>query len=176
MRMPTKREWALLALVLSVIVLAVATTEQESDAGDTVIAEVTRADRKHAEGPRKADAVDLDLTQLRRVASAAEPGNAFASKSWYVPPPPPPPSLAPAAKPLPPPPPTAPPLPFTYLGKYQDSAVPVIFLVRGDRILTVRAGDVIEGTYRVDGIVGAALGLTYLPLNIKQKIDIGNVG
>ena len=176
MRMPTKREWALLALVLPVIVLAVVSTEQESGDGDTAIAEVTRADKKHADGPRKADAGDLDLTQLRRVASAAEPGNAFESKSWYVPPPAPPPSLAPPPIPLPPPTPTAPPLPFTYLGKYQDSAMPVIFLVRGDRILMVRTGDVIEGTYRVDGIVGAALGLTYLPLNIKQKIDIGNVG
>jgi len=174
MRRPTKREWGLLALVLVVVVLAVVTTEQEGDGGDTVIAEVTRADRKHAEGSRKADAGDLDLSQLRRVASAAEPGNAFESKSWYVPPPPPPP--APPPKALPPPVPTAPPLPFTYLGRYQDNAAPVIFLVRGDRILTVRAGDVIEGTYRVDGIVGSALNLTYLPLNIKQKIDIGNVG
>lgn len=176
MRMPTKREWALLALALSVIVVAVVTNEQEGENGDTAISEVTRADRKNADSPRKADAGDLDLTQLRRVASAAEPGNAFESKSWYVPPPPPPPSLAPPPMPLPPPAPTAPPLPFTYLGKYQDSAVPVIFLVRGDRILTVRTGDVIEGTYRVDGIVGATLGLTYLPLNIKQKIDIGFVG
>ena len=174
--MPSKREWALLALVLPVIVLAVVATNQDSDEGDTVIAEATRGDRKHAEGTHKADAGDLDLTQLRRVASAAEPGNAFESKSWYVPPPPPPPSLAPPPQPLPPPVPTAPPLPFTYLGKYQDSATTVIFLVRGDRILTVRTGDVIEGTYRVDGIVGAALGLTYLPLNIKQKIDIGNLG
>jgi len=48
--------------------------------------------------------------------------------------------------------------------------------VRGDRVLTVSAGDVIEGTYRVDGIVGARLGLTYLPLNIRQTLDIGNAG
>ena len=38
------------------------------------------------------------------------------------------------------------------------------------------AGDVIEGTYRVDGIVGSTLSLTYLPLNIQQKLDVGHAG
>jgi hypothetical protein len=77
---------------------------------------------------------------------------------------------------VPPPPPTAPPLPFTYLGRYDESAKPVIFLVRGDRVLLVSTGDIIEGTYRVDGIAGTSLGLTYLPLNIKQTLDIGHAG
>ena len=133
------------------------------------VAEVTRTGKTKAEVSHVADAGDLDLSRLRREANPGETGNAFESKSWYVPPPPPPP-----AKPLPPPPPTAPPLPFTYLGRYEDLAKPVIFLVRGDRVLTVSAGDVIEGTYRVDGIVGTTLGLTYLPLNIRQTIDVGN--
>lgn len=173
MRMPTKREWALLALVLPVILFAVAADPGGQD-GAVAIAEVAHADRTNAEVRRTEDAGDLDLTQLRREANAAEPGNAFESKTWYVPPPLPPP--APPPKPLPPPVPTAPPLPFTYLGSFQDAAKPVIFLVRGDRVLTVSAGDVIEGTYRVDGIVGATLGLTYLPLNIKQSLDIGHAG
>jgi hypothetical protein len=174
MRKPNKREWILIALALPVIALAVAPTDQDAvDAGRPVAA-VKRAERKSAEIPRSADTVDLDLSQLRRVASVEEPGNAFRSKSWYVPPPPPPP--APPPKALPPPPPKAPPLPFTYLGKFQDAAAPVLFLVRGDRVLSVRTGDVIEGTYRVDGISGAVLGLTYLPLNIKQTLNIGNAG
>ncbi len=118
------------------------------------------------------DAGELDLAQLRREADAGEPGNVFASKSWYVPPPPPPP---PPVKVVPPPP-TAPPLPFTYLGRYQDAGKPVFFLVKGDRVLTVKEGDIIEGNYRVDGIAGSTLGLTYLPLNIKQTLDIGSAG
>ena len=174
MRMPTTREWVLLALVLPVILLATAATDQAGEEGSVAAAAVVRPDRMNTEVQRKADGGELDLAQLRREVSAAEPGNAFASKSWYVPPPPPPP--APPPKLLPPPAPKAPPLPFTYLGKFQDAAKPVIFLVRGDRILTVSAGDVIEGTYRVDGIVGATLGMTYLPLNIKQTLDVGNAG
>lgn len=170
MRMPTKREWALLALAPVVIFAAAGADYGDSD-NVVPVAEATRTPKTKVEVGRVADAGDLDLSQLRRGANAGETGNAFESKSWYVPPPPPPP-----AKPLPPPPPTAPPLPFTYLGRYEDLAKPVIFLVRGDRVLMVSAGDVIEGTYRVDGIVGTALGLTYLPLNIRQTLDIGNAG
>lgn len=170
MRMPTRRESALLALALAVIFAAAAANREESESAD-VVAASRRADKTKAEGTRVAVAADLDPAQLRREANAGETGNAFESKSWYLPPPPPPP-----AKPLAPPPPSAPPLPFTYLGRYDDSAKPVIFLVRGDRILLVSAGDVIEGTYRVDGIAGSALGLTYLPLNIRQTLDIGNAG
>ena len=171
MRMPTKREWTLLALA-SLVIFAAATGAGRGDNDSAVpVAEVTRTVKTMAEVGRVADAEDLDLSLFQRGANAGETGNAFESKSWYVPPPPPPP-----AKPLPPPPPTAPPLPFTYLGRYDDLAKPVIFLVRGDRVLLVSAGDVIEGTYRVDGIVGTALGLTYLPLNIRQTLDIGNAG
>jgi hypothetical protein len=170
MRMPTKREWALLALAPVVIFAAVGADHGDSD-NAVAVAEATRTPKSKVEVSRVADAGDLDLSQLRRGANADETGNAFESKSWYVPPPPPPP-----AKPLPPPPPTAPPLPFTYLGRYEDLVKPVIFLVRGDRVLLVSAGDVIEGTYRVDGIVGTTLGLTYLPLNIRQTLDIGNAG
>lgn len=170
MRMPTKREWVLLALAPAVILAAA-----RVDGGDAEIAaalaEPAQSVKPKSETRRVADAGDFDVSQLRREAHSGEAGDVFLSKSWYVPPPPPPP-----AKPLPPPPPSAPPLPFTYLGRYEDPVKPVIFLVRGDRILLVSAGDVIEGTYRVDGIVGTALGLTYMPLNIRQTLDTGRAG
>jgi len=168
--MPTKREWVLLALA-PVVILAAAGIDREDSDNAVPVAEATRTTKPKAEVSRVEHAGDLDLLQPRREANAGETGNAFESKSWYVPPPPPPPP-----KPLPPPPPTAPPLPFTYLGRYEESAKPVIFLVRGDRVLLVRAGDTIEGNYRVEGIVGTKLDLTYLPLNIRQSLDIGPAG
>ena len=170
MRMPTKREWVLLALAPVVILVAAGADRGGSD-NAAPVPEATRTGKTKADVSRVVAAGNLDLSQPRHEAHSGETGNAFESKSWYVPPPPPPPP-----KPLPPPPPTAPPLPFSYLGRYEDLAKPVIFLVRGDRILLVSAGDVIEGTYRVDGIVGTTLGLTYLPLNIRQTLDIGNKG
>ncbi len=197
MRKPSRREWVLLALV-PVVILIAAGAERDGGGVSEAVAQAKakgepRApkvrpapDDATAEGERAlkkerlsgdvliAQAEELDPAQLRRKPASGEPANAFESKSWYVPPPPPPP--APPAPPLPPPVPTAPPLPFTYLGQYQDSDKPVILLVKQDRIYTVKAGDVIEGTYRVEGIVGATLGLTYLPLNIKQILNIGTSG
>jgi hypothetical protein len=113
---------------------------------------------------------DLDVSKLRRDARSGKAANAFESKSWVVPVAP----VAPTrAAPLPP---GAPPLPFTYLGRYQGNGEPVVFLVRGDRVLTVSAGEIIEGLYRVEGISGTVLGLTYLPLNVRQSLDIGAAG
>jgi hypothetical protein len=170
MRRPSKREWALLAVVPVLILVAVG-AEQGSKDDAAAIAEARPAAKPKSNASRTADAGELDLEQLRREADAKEPGNVFTSKSWYVAPPPPPPPPPPAKVA-----PTAPPLPFTYLGQYVDAGKPVFFLVKGDVILTVKVGDIIEGNYRVDGIVGSKLGLTYLPLDIKQTLDIGSAG
>lgn len=170
MRRPSKREWVLLAVVPALILVAAA-AEQGSKDETATIAEAKPAAKTNNDASRAADAGELDLAPLRRKADAGEPGDVFTSKSWYVAPPPPPP-----APPVEPAPPTAPPLPFSYLGRFQDGGKAVIFLVKGGNILTVKEGDIIEGNYRVDGIVGSTLGLTYLPLNIKQTLDTGNAG
>jgi hypothetical protein len=171
MRMPSRREGVLLAVVAA-LVLVVVVTEQKSEDQAGTLAEARPAARTKSAG-RAADTGDLDLAQLRREAAAGEPENVFASKSWYVPPPPPPPPPPVVVAPVVP---TAPPLPFTYLGRYADAGKPIFLLVKGDRILTVKEGEVIEGNYRVDGIAGTKLGLTYLPLNIKQTLETGNAG
>lgn len=109
------------------------------------------------------------LQQKQQPDADREIGNVFNATSWYVPPPPPP--------ALPPPPPAAPPLPFTYFGQYKDagSAAMVVFLSKADRVYTVSEGDVIEGTYSVGPITSGQLELTYLPLNIKQSLNMGGV-
>ena len=106
----------------------------------------------------------------RRPARPREPLDAFETRSWYVPPPPPPPTA-----PAPPPqvlPPSAPPLPFTFLGQYQEDDRQVILLMKGERMLLVKAGDVIDGTYQVEGIAGRHLTLLYMPLGIRQTLDV----
>jgi len=165
-----KTEWVLLALLPGVMYFAFASggeDEQMIQRSDAPVA-ARKATLTRSPG------FDLDLSELRRRASLSEPADVFQSKSWYVPPPPPPAPPVPVA--VVPPPPSAPPLPFSFLGLYQDSGKPVVFLVRGDRVLTVQPGEVIEGTYRVDGIAGSNLGLTYLPLNTRQNLYIGNAG
>jgi hypothetical protein len=168
--MTTRREWILLALALVVVLAAVEVYRSESEEV-LAFAEAAQTGTKNREPRRMGDVGELDLSQPRRVTDAGETADIFAGKSWHVPPPPPSAaeSLLLAST-------TAPPLPFTYLGSYEDREKPVIFLVSEERVLVVSVGDVIESTYRVDGLVGTALNLTYLPLKIRQSLDIGSGG
>ncbi len=117
----------------------------------------------------------IELERLPRQEAPAGTDNmassAFGAMTWQMPLPPSPPK--PASKPLPPPPPTAPPMPFAFMGRYEEGGVRIILLVKGDRIYTVSEGDVIDNTYRVERLAGGQLELTYLPLDIKQTISAG---
>lgn len=115
--------------------------------------------------------VELERLKLAKPEAATEKAdvaNAFNPTSWYVPPPPPP--LPP---PLPPPKPSAPPLPFTYLGRYEDPPKVVVILSNGDRLYTVSEGEVIDGVYRLDRIADEAVEIVYLPMNINQSVGMG---
>lgn len=131
---------------------------------------VSRPASRHA--PAVMEVADVQLQRLdQRTDSDVEMIDVFKGKSWYVPPPPPPPP-----KPVPPPPPTAPPLPYAFIGSYQEPGGRlIIFLNRGERVYSVSPGDVIENTYHVDGVAAGKLSLTYLPLNIKQTMNIGDL-
>lgn len=97
------------------------------------------------------------------------PNKLFASLDWT--PPPPPPAVVPP--PPPPPPPSAPPLPFTFLGKSLEEGQWEVFLARGNMAYLAHEKTVIDGTYRVDSINPPILTLTYLPLNQTQRLPIG---
>jgi len=93
----------------------------------------------------------------------------FARQDWTPPPPPTPPAEATQ----PPPAPSAPPLPFTYIGKSLQEGRWEIYLARGERTYLVQEAAVIDGAYRVDAIKPPLLTLTYLPLNQVQQLNIG---
>jgi len=108
------------------------------------------------------------LNNLERTPLAETIPDLFAGFSWYVPPPPPPPTPPP-----PPPPPTAPPLPFTYLGQYVDGQTKLIILTRGDRMISVSVGEIIDSTYQVGSLKGGQLTFLYLPLKVEQSLSTG---
>src|SRR3977135_2004164 len=94
------------------------------------------------------------------------------TQTWYVSPPPPPPAPVVVVKP---PPPTAPPLPFTVMGRYAHPGDrTVYFLTRDDRVFDVHIGDTIHNIYSVDGAANGQLLLTYKPLNIQQSLPLGD--
>jgi hypothetical protein len=84
-------------------------------------------------------------------------------------------TAAPAVEPASPPAPTAPPLRFIYLGKHHDGSAWEVFLGLDDRTLIVKAGDLLEGPYRVDSIAPPVLVLVYEPLQARQTLAIGGV-
>lgn len=157
---------ALLAALLPALVSAQALAQ-----ADGAEASATAVNRPAAKEPDTAPISALDKIGKRSAANH-KAVDIFKGKSWYVAPPKPKP--LPPPPPPPPPPPTAPPMPYAYMGSYQgkDGRM-IIFLTRGDQVYSVSPGDVLEGTYRVQGIASGQLVLIYLPLNIQQTISIG---
>lgn len=166
-----KRSTIFLGMMLTgSLAAAVLVSGEEAQTGEVVASAVSgKIPRRDAAHEPQGTPPALQLDKLIR-ADAGEPGqNPFAGKSWYVPPPPPPPQ-----KPQEAPRPTAPPLPFGYMGRMQEEdGQAVVYLTQGKRAYSVSEGDTIDGTYRVEGISPTQVTLVYLPLNIKQKLNIG---
>lgn len=117
--------------------------------------------------PRAKDTAQqvIALNQLKQTRTVTDSSELFRPKSWYIPPPPPPAPPPPVA--------TAPPLPFSFLGKVQKPGGKVtIFLSDKDRVYLVHGGETLGDSYRVDGIEHGKLALTYLPLKKKQYLNL----
>ncbi len=112
---------------------------------------------------------------LQTKSQEAEPrlalshANLFPEQTWYIPPPPPPPPPY-----VPPPPPQAPALPFSYMGRWQDAGQTTYYLVRGTLPVSVHAGQVLDGVWRLEPVTGGMLNFTYLPLNQTRSLRTGD--
>ena len=65
-------------------------------------------------------------------------------------------------------------MPFSFVGMVEQGAgKPQAFLAKGDSLLIVASGDVIENsTYRVDTLSPTSVVLTYLPLGKQQTLSV----
>jgi hypothetical protein len=167
MAMAARTRWLILGSLLAATLVAVVWVDEQPDQAPVPVAEA----RKNKTGVKsvKAQNLRLALEKIQRTHSdeAEQVQDVFKAKSWYVPPPPP--------KPAPPPPPAPPPLPFTYMGKLLEDGKLTVFINHQDRNYAVKAGDTIEGSYRVDKVEDQSVLFTYLPLNMQQTLVIGGV-
>lgn len=126
-----------------------------------------------AQRPAERPALLLELEKLQLARAQTPAAELFAAKSWYVapPPPPPPPPQAPAAPVKP----SAPPLPFTFMGKLIEADQLTVFLVKDERVYMASEGDVIDDTYRLEKIEPGQLTLLYLPLKTVQTLAVGEI-
>lgn len=99
-------------------------------------------------------------------AAAGAEGALFGHQDWTPPPPPPP-------QPAPPPPPSAPPLPFTVIGKSLEDGRWEVYLASGQNTHIAHEGAVLDGAWRIERIAPPLMTLTYLPLNQVQQLNIG---
>lgn len=162
-----QRRWLLGGALLLTVAAAASVDSQDEADGGVVLADSTKVRAQHRQPERVASAeptLDVLVDKLQRPALPENVKDMFAAKSWYVPPP------APKIQP----PPSAPPLPFVYIGKMKEDGEKVtVFLERQSRIYLVHEGDAIDSNYRVDKVAAPLMTLTYLPLDIKQTVQIG---
>lgn len=89
-----------------------------------------------------------------------------------APPPPPPPVVAATPAPVVA---VAPPLPYRFAGRVRKGAEEEFLVSKGDLIIPVRAGDVLDGTYRVVAAKADGIELVYLPLGTSERIAVSSV-
>ena len=137
-------------------------TSQAAEAGPEEVA--TLADAGTSE-------VDISggPTLPERAANTAAVDNLFAGHSWYTPP------AAPVRKTASPiaRKPVAPPLPYKFIGSYEQGENTMYFLTKGDLVYDVKIGDVLDETYSVDSVTDGQLNFTYLPLHTSQGLRLG---
>ena len=168
MALTARTRWALLGSALAATLAAVVWMHEQTQnaPADGMLGPVTR---KAVKKLGAASGSHLALEKLHRDAGGetTEIEDIFPAKSWYVPPPPP--------KPVPPSPPAPPPLPFNYMGKLLEDGKWTVFLTQQDQNYAVKAGDTLDGTYRVDQVEAQRVVFTYLPLKMQQTLAIGDV-
>jgi hypothetical protein len=64
-------------------------------------------------------------------------------------------------------------MPFRVLGRYVDAGEETVFLQHAEQNVAARVGDVLSEQYKVESIAAGVLTLIYLPLNLRQTLDIG---
>lgn len=177
---PSKKMFQLLMIaVAGLATFYVAMRSQHSTFGQSQVDVVEAVIRDPlplvTQAPETSTALERDDTLLLPSRARDIPeskGDAFTAKSWL--PPPPPVRVAPVPPPPPPAAPVAPPLPFTFVGLMeQGTTKPQAFLSKGDVLLVVAAGDLLDNnTYRVDTLTPQKIVITYLPLNTPQTLNI----
>lgn len=100
-----------------------------------------------------------------RQASTKKIQDLFKPHSWFVAPP------VRKVVVLPPPPPVAPPAPFNYIGKLENSPKgSLIFLMANNTLYSVVKGEKINQQWRLDSEDANTIKLTYLPLQLPQVL------
>ncbi len=169
--------WLMLALVVTIALTAWSALEPSEEEEASLLVEPSKVSHilplqkqtntQTISTTKAATVLPISSWQvLHREALTTKPKDLFAVHSWA--------EVVPAkkGKPLPPPPPVAPPAPFAYMGKIEDSPKgTLIFLMANNKVYSVALGEKIDSFWRLDAEAPESLTLTYLPLNLRQTLS-----
>lgn len=171
---PSKRGWLLggaLALTLAATLWSALSPDADQALAQPVAGE-RRATAPQARPSAAASAAEpLVATNWAAVERQAWklPENGYFA-AWAPPPPPPAPKQV-AAPPQPPAAPVAPPFPYQLIGRLVEGEQALALLAGPQRSLAVKAGDVVDGQWRVDQVNERGLSLTWLPAKLLHTIS-----
>lgn len=153
------RKLLLIGAVIAVVAMVAYEPARESAKGAVSEAQAPA-------GPVRADAAPALVVPAKRGLGKAR-GELFGA-----PPPAPQPVVAATPAPVVA---VAPPLPYRFAGRVRKGAEEEFLVSKGDLIIPVRAGDVLDGTYRVVAAKADGIELVYLPLNTSERIAVSSV-
>ena len=139
--------------------------------GATLLAVFLGGENETDEAPEIVAAVErpaIRSAQPESVASSSErmgesTTDLFAPHDWN--PPPPPVEIKPAK-------PEAPPLPYRYLGRWEENGALTMILGHGDQSIPVRSGQILDGQWRIDNISARRIDFTFLPLKTRAHLTL----
>jgi hypothetical protein len=87
--------------------------------------------------------------------------------------PPPPPQPKPAAPVVEAP--VAPPLPYRFAGKVRKGSEEEVLLSKGEVVFPIKAGETLDGAYKVESVGAHSVELVYLPLGTRERVAVASV-
>ena len=170
---PLHRKIALISAVALTAVLVwrapdpVSVPVPKGKAGNRTGASVADAARTGAAPDKNGTAIDAHLPTREPLGASRQ--DIFAARSWVPPPPPP-------GPPQPLPPPVPPANPFRFAGRVVQDGQTQVFLSKGDLTVPIKAGEVLDTTYRIEEITPSRIVMTYLPLAHRDVLLIDGPG
>jgi hypothetical protein len=186
MAMQAKQRWFLIGglLILTLVAMYMLNDAEEENTIDTVVARPSKPTVLAIKSKSLAvsDALNESLPDLSHKAiltddeakgsvakDATNKGaDLFQPHAWYIPPPPPKVVVAEIVKPIP----QAPPVPFIYMGKLENTAQgTLVFLTANNKVLSAYVGKDVNPVWRLDKEDANALYFTYIPLSLPKVLS-----
>ena len=166
---PRIRKAVLAAILVATVTVAIVDYTGKSAptrASSPVSSGAAGTDAKAAgPSPSPAGKEPYSLTLPERAPLGEPKAELFSSNTWQPPV---------AAAPPTPPKPVAPPLPYSFAGKFVHGDEHSVMLSKGDLVFPVKVGETLDGAYRVESIGETQVTLIYLPLKQKQSIVVSS--